>query len=250
MYQIFTCFILVFLAHNSLSGQTSTGNEAVLKVEPRQVNKSTTLDAMDTDYEEVSSIRLTNNSNQRLQLRYDKVIDIQPQAWRSIVFRKGSNQSPGRSGSFDSGTFTINAGETVEFQLIVQPNGIGGTGRIRIPFVDAQRPGRPLATASFRIEIDQLGQQTNETPALRPSIRVYPNPAPKAFFIELPRNERFGRVEVYNTLGRRMKVFNEEPGPDGFDIERLPEGLYLVNIYNSQGEKLRTLRLLHPRGGA
>ncbi|MEL6802753.1 MAG: T9SS type A sorting domain-containing protein [Bacteroidota bacterium] len=248
MRRIFTCLVFTLLLSPYLLSQSAS--EVLLEVEPRQVEKSTTLDEVDVDYEEVSSIRLTNRGTRSLQLRYDKVIDIQPPAWRSIVFRRGNSNAPGRTGSSNSGTFTISAGQTIEFQLIVQPNGIGGEGRIRIPFVDDQRPGRPLATASFRISINQLGQQTNEVPSLRPSIRVYPNPAPKAFFVELPRSERFGRVEVYNTLGRRMKIFNEEAGPNGFDIESLPEGLYLVNIYNARGEKLRTLRLLHPRGGA
>ncbi|MEM6397216.1 MAG: T9SS type A sorting domain-containing protein [Bacteroidota bacterium] len=248
MHHIFTCISFLVISVVGIRAQSSA-DAITLDLEPSQVERNTVLDNIDPDYEEVCSVRLTNVSGRSLQLRYDKILDHQQSGWRSVVFRRGGIGFSGDSGASDSGIFQIGKEETVEFQLIIQPNSISGNGRIRIPFVDAQNPGRPLATASFKISITQRGQRVNEAPSIKPSIRVFPNPAPEMFFVELPRNERFGRVEVFNTLGRRLKVFNEQT-EDGFDIKNLPEGLYLVNIYNDRGVKLRTLRLLHPRGGA
>lgn len=223
-----------------------------LSIEPAQVEKRIVVDDLDLDFEDISTIQLTNMSATPLRLRYDKIVDLQPEGWRTIVYRKDGRNRPGSSGQTNGGTFNLGAFESVEFYLILQPNGVPGEGRVRLPFLNAGQPGRPLATASFNLTVLHQSQADNDPNfgGRRPSLRVYPNPAIESFFVEFPPNKQFGKVEVFNTLGRRLRSFNEPAGEDGYDIEDLPEGLYLINIYDATGMKLKTLRLLHRRFGA
>ena len=68
--------------------------------------------------------------------------------------------------------------------------------------------------------------------------------------MEAPPGTKLGRIEVSNTLGNRLKRFDRPAGKDGYDVEGLPDGLYLISIYDDKGKKLKTLRLLHRQYGA
>ena len=240
--------ILVF---NLLATVAVLAQTVELSIEPAQVEKHIVVDDLDLDFEDISTIQLTNMSSTPLRLRYDKIIDLQPEGWETIVYRKEAGNRPGTNAS-ESGVFSLGAYESVEFYLILQPNGVPGAGRIRLPFVNANLPGRPLATAAFNLTVLNQSQADNDPSygGRRPSLRVYPNPAVENFFVDFPPNKPFGRVEVYNTLGRRLRSFTEPAGEEGYNIEDLPEGLYLINIYDAAGMKLKTLRLLHRRFGA
>jgi len=57
-------------------------------------------------------------------------------------------------------------------------------------------------------------------------------------------------VEISNALGNRLRKYDRPDGKQGYDVENLPDGLYLISIYDDKGKKLKTLRLLHRQFGA
>lgn len=241
--------------------------EEVLRVEPGNVVQEIVVDNLDESYQDMTTFVVTNNSNRLIQLAYQLRMGEKPRSWNYGIFNGSTSSTPyllDRSTSSQGRAVPLAPGQSATFYIVLEPNGISGSGRAEVLFSDLTIPGRILATASFATKILRRPMlngnsssangltETTTTPD-RPeptSVRLYPNPARERFFVEAPAGTKIGRVEVSNTLGRRLRRFDEPAGEDGYDIEQLPDGLYLISIYDDRGKKLKTLRLLHRRFGA
>lgn len=244
------CVLLLFWC-NSLFAQAIE-----LGIVPNRVDKEVSVSLLDLDFEEISTIVLTNNDNRELQLQWEKTLINQPQGWESLVCSKTPNYAPFQNDSTsefveDRRPFRLAPGESLEFYLILRPNGKTGQGRIKLVFSDLTQPGKSLGEAVFNLQVNRNPLAQQEEDSSKPKVlRIYPNPAIENFFVEVPSSKKLGRVEVVNTLGRKLKTFDKPAGPEGYDIDDLPEGIYLINIYDADGNKLKTLRLFHRRFGA
>ncbi len=75
----------------------------------------------------------------------------------------------------------------------------------------------------------------------KPSVglhRIFPNPTSGIIFIENRNNEAIRTVDLYTTMGRRVRTFHQNvaPGITGrFDPGQLPAGLYFVVIRGRNG---------------
>ena len=143
-------------------------------------------------------------------------------------------------------------GESAFFYVVLRPDGVLGEGSTEVRFYDLATPGSALVTTTFTTQITRRPATRDRAPEQRPApttVNLYTNPARERFFIESPANQPIGRVEISNTLGRMLKRFDRYDS-EGYDIEKLPDGLYLISIYDPSGKKLKTLRLLHRQFGA
>jgi len=52
------------------------------------------------------------------------------------------------------------------------------------------------------------------------------------------------RIDLYNTLGGKVRSFYFPQAGDSFEAGDLPQGVYLVSLVDSNGKVIRTLRLL------
>ncbi|MEL6276543.1 MAG: T9SS type A sorting domain-containing protein, partial [Bacteroidota bacterium] len=207
------------------------------------------------EFEDISTVKVYNRSNRELQLLWDKQIEGKPGAWELLFCSKSPNFAPFRNTlnsnlEEDRHPIRIGPGEEAEFYLILRPNGEVGKCRVKVPFSSLAQPGHQIGSAIFDLKVSRRAEGATSTTTGRKSLRVYPNPAIEQFYVETPNSIKLGKVEVYNTLGRKIKTFDRPPGPDGYPIDELPEGIYLINLYDDHGKKLRTLRLFHRRFGA
>lgn len=226
------------------------GNDG-LRVEPAAIDKEIAVDNLDENFEDVTAVVVTNISGRTVSLARRTIDGRHPGVWRYTTL------SPGRRGipyvsdaNADDRPVTLATGESATFYVVLRPEGVAGSGTTELRFSDLTVPGTTLGSATLSTRISRTATET-EAQGPPTAVRLYPNPAVDRFFVEVPRGVDLGRVEVTNTLGRRIKRF-ERPseGSDGYDISKLPDGLYLISIFDDSGKKLKTLRLLHRSFGA
>ncbi len=242
----------------------------VLRVEPGNVVKEVVVDDLDKDYQDITNVTVTNVSGRTIQLVQEQLVGSKPRAWKYGTFSRRSRTAPyvlSEDDGHGDSPVRLAPGESASFYIVLQPEGISGEGTIEVRFSDLTVPGNILATSTFATKVIRRPRVNAATPpslplstaayeaaaANRPvptDVRLYPNPAYERFFVEAPPGVKLGKIEVANTLGKRLRTFDRPMGKDGYEIQDLPDGLYLVSIYDSQGKKLKTLRLLHRRFGA
>jgi hypothetical protein len=244
---------LLLLCTFPAAGQSGSA----LRVEPAEISKEIGVDNLDEDFEDVTAVVVTNNSGRTLQLMRETVSGKRPRAWSFRTLDRLSRTAPyvmTEDEQSSGRAIPLGPGQSATFYVVLRPDGVAGSGSAELRFSDLTLPGTVLGSATISARILQEdGAGTVEPSQPRPpvtSVRLYPNPATDRFFVEAPRGTRIGRVEVTNTLGRQIRSFETDAGTEGYNIRSLPDGLYLISVYDAGGKKLKTLRLLHRQFGA
>ncbi|NJC26675.1 T9SS type A sorting domain-containing protein [Neolewinella antarctica] len=231
-----------------------------LLIEPANVTKEVTVDDLDKRYQDITNVTVTNRSNRTIDLVQEQVDGTMPTNWTYGTFSRRTETAPfivPRNKVQEAAPVRLGPGEMATFSVVLSSGGSTGTGTVGVIFTDANLPGVILGTGNFTTRIvrraNAASTENGRPAARRPnptSVALYPNPARERFFVESPAGTNLGRVDVANTLGKRLLSFPKPSGKEGYDIEKLPDGLYLISIYDDRGKKLKTLRLLHRRFGA
>ncbi|TXF83358.1 T9SS type A sorting domain-containing protein [Neolewinella aurantiaca] len=234
--------------------------QSVLRVEPANVAKDVVVDDLDKDYQDITTITVTNTGSGTVQLTKKQVVIGKPRPWKYGTFSQGSPLVLSAANQESSRPVSLRPGASATFQVVLEPAGIAGDGRVEVQFFDLSNPGNMLGKATVTAEIIQRSGSSPSTSgqgggnfSSRPvptSVNLFPNPARERFFVEAPPGTKIGRVEVSNALGNRLRKYDRPDGKQGYDVEDLPDGLYLISIYDDKGKKLKTLRLLHRQFGA
>ena len=90
----------------------------------------------------------------------------------------------------------------------------------------------------------QSAQSTSEVPSFRfhkPSFKVFPNPATEYFQLK-DESETVSRINVYNIVGKKIKTF-EVDVEKKYYVDRLPKGMYLVQLLGQNNKIIATQRL-------
>ncbi len=223
-----------------------------LRIEPANVNKEVVVDDMRDGYQDITNITVTNTSTRTISLAREQTVVSKPKDWDYGTFSRRTETAPfivPRTDADQDKPIRLAPGERATFTVVLDSDGSTGTGSVDIGFTDASAPGVTLGSATFTTRIVRR-EASPVTPPKPTSVKLYPNPAREQFFIDVPPDVRLGRVDVSNALGKRLLRFNDAAGKDGYNIEKLPDGLYLISIFDDRGRKLKTLRLLHRRFGA
>src|SRR5690606_19874732 len=129
-------------------------------------------------------------------------------------------------------------GETMQFQIHVNPAMLCGTADYEVTFIDMEDPTNTLATVSGEVVIC-TATSTNQ-PGSGSGLTVFPNPTTDYFQVSDTPGLRY--VEVFNIVGSRMRSFDAVPQKQYF-IGDLNEGVYLVRLVAGNGKVLKTIRL-------
>lgn len=233
-----------------------------LRVEPANVGKDVVLEEIEKGYQDVTTVTVTNTGDQTIQVVSQQVVIGKPRAWRYGTFNRRSQSSaytitPANQGNGQP--VSLRPGASASFQVVLEPAGVAGDGRVEVRFLNGSASGKQIGKATVTTEITQRnasaagGQNGGGNFSSRPvptSVNLFPNPARERFFVEAPPGTTIGRVEISNALGNRLRKYDRKDGKQGYDIDNLPDGLYLISIYDDKGKKLKTLRLLHRQFGA
>lgn len=223
-----------------LQGQTS------LTIEPAMVKKQVMADLSDLGYEEVIKVVISNPTDETQELRWDKVVEYQPYSWESQVCDKVASYPPQVVTNFDPlqgmrAPIILAPGEEFDLYLTILPYSTTGQIKIEIPFRPIDDPETIVGKAVFQINIiDEREQSSRNRGTTR--ARLFPNPVIDRFFVAGAPD--LSRLEVFNTLGSRVKVFNNPQPGDSFFVGDIPQGVYLVSLVDEQGNVVRTIRML------
>lgn len=72
-------------------------------------------------------------------------------------------------------------------------------------------------------------------------LAVYPNPATD--FIMLKNSVGVREVKIFNLIGRQVKSFDSIAKGNTYPVADLPNGMYLVQLINNQGDVMITHRM-------
>lgn len=226
--------LLFTLALCSLQAQEA------LVFDPHPINVSDYINVNDNDYELVGYATVTNNSDEAISLRWERIIVDMPDGWEVQVCDLNLCYSTSVYSNFVPGEIEIpvvlNPGESTNMDVHVKPRGIAGTASIDIELSDTNDPDNIISTGAYTFEALVV---TSTTDLYRQPFSIYPNPT--ADYISL-RGQGVDRIVIYNILGRQMRAFNHDSGQRHF-IGDLPNGLYLASLINDEQGTLKTVRL-------
>lgn len=242
MKQTLPLLLVGFFVLNLLPAQSGA-----LLIEPAEVRKQVTVGGFEATYEESAKVTVTNTSGRTLRLRWDKQVSYQPIGWESQVCDKVASYPPAVATNYDpllgiQAPVVLAPGEAFDLYLNVFPYNISGQTRVEIPFRDINGGDDILGTATFQISIFEESVVAPGHSANQGQARLFPNPVTDRFFVAGAPG--LSRIEVYNTLGRLVKAYDQPREGDSYPVDDLPQGVYLVSLVDDNGKVIRTVRML------
>lgn len=217
-----------------------------LQVEPANIRKQVNISVDEVSFEENMKVAVTNTSNRRIRLRWDKNIYYMPYTWESQVCDKEASYPPSINSNYDPiqgivAPVSLDPGESFDLFLTISPYNTTGQCKIEIAFRELNKPNQVLGTAVFEVNIIDT-EDSAKLAELGNRIKVYPNPVHDRFF--LTNAPALSRVDIYNTLGRKIRSYEKPQVGDSYPAGDLPQGVYLLSLVDENGKVIRTLRLL------
>lgn len=126
-----------------------------------------------------------------------------------------------------SNSFTLKKGKSGLLSFKITPNGKVGTGKINIG-LSLNGASGPFDTITFNVNSWANGVSSS---AKLPDLSVYPNPAQNEITINYDSKFNY-QIDIVNIIGNRVRSYNNVDGPVKLDISDLPDGVYIVKIFD------------------
>lgn len=237
MKQTLPIFILLFFA-TTLIGQS------LITVSPGTYQGVLRVDLSKELLLQEPTVTLTNNTDTAIAIRWERFELERPAEWETQVCDPNDCYVPIVNSNIDSllglnAPMLIPANDSVKISVYVNPMNTSGTGKFVLDFALANQPDSIIETANFEVEVTSLVVNTLEK-IRQQDIRIYPNPATDYF--QLTQTENIDRVSIVNLIGRQVGAFRVYPGAR-YDVNYLPDGMYLVSLINDDYGVVKTMRL-------
>jgi Secretion system C-terminal sorting domain len=174
-------------------------------------------------------VKVINSSNQTASLLWSRRVSDGPAEWLTWVCDANLCYTP-EVGSI------VTAGDTVEFQMHLNPRLVNGTADYNVTITDLE--GNPLAVIDGEVCIPTCTTGTKESSDVK--LSVFPNPTTDYFQISDLAGLRY--IELFNIVGNKIRSFDAAPARQYY-VGDLSEGMYLVRLMDSTKKILKTVRL-------
>jgi hypothetical protein len=233
MKYILPVFIFLLTAYSGVAQK--------IVASPSIVEQSVVADLSDFSTELELPGKITNTSDQTIQIKWSQTLWDQPFEWQTEISDKDNYYLADQKGYTDNDfilPLSLEPGESFDLTIFIYPNGRAGTATYAIDIIDTKDPSAILETMVFYMSIEHLDK--GDAITIR-NVKVFPNPARDYF--ELTPNQMVDKITLYNSIGQRVKTFVAERGVK-YDVTSIPNGLYLVELMDEKGKTLKTVRLL------
>jgi len=181
-------------------------------------------------------VKVVNTSNQSASLLWSRRVTDSPSEWLTWICDANLCYTPEVGSCPQSKPNIIAAGDTVEFQMHLNPRNVNGTADYNVTISDLE--GNTLAVIDGDVCIPSCTTGTKETSDVK--LSVYPNPTSDYFQISDLTGLRY--IELFNIVGNKIKSFDAAPARQYY-VGDLSEGMYLVRMMDSGKKILKTVRL-------
>lgn len=203
-----------------------------ISVDPNPVETVGTI--ADSDIE--TNVFIKNTSSSEIQLFWRRVVVDAPAEWASYICDENNCYLPTTNECPMNKPNVIGAGQTIDFQLHIQPAGVEGDGQINVEFYEPNDPNTVLDTLIVNFNV---GTTTSIKDISKNDIRIFPNPTTDFFQIN---DGNVAEVTIFNIVGNPVTSFVAFPGKR-YDVTDLKDGLYLVRMTDDSQKVLKTVRL-------
>ena len=209
-------------------------------------NQDLTVENLDLE----AHVAVTNNNNAPISLIWNRIVKENcPEEWDTQICDNNLCYFYTINSNVDEAVglnepFVLQANETFDgFILHVLPRTVPGCCRVKVEFSTVENPDEIIETAIFDVSVNtpscDFSVSTAEI-AEAQLVSVFPNPTTDAF--TLSNNDVVSQVDVYNSLGQKLKTFDFTNG-EYMDIADLTSGVYSLQLKNKKGETLNALIL-------
>lgn len=199
-------------------GQLSVSTESIESSLEVGVNKELT-------------VYVTNNSSEAVDVQWTRTQDL-PQLWSSWVCDKNLCYTASTSQE----EFTLQAGEESYMKVTFSPTEVTGTGVVTLNLVDINDENNAVTInytgTAFSVSNDDLA---------RNPIHIYPNPATN--HIALSDADGISSMEIYNVIGKKVRVMKNVRSSTPYDVSGLDSGIYLIRLLDRNGDEVVTKRI-------
>lgn len=228
-------FIFVFLLTANLSAQSD------VQILPSSLEYVLTTDLSQSSAEAIARTIVINRSERTIDLVWEReqLLEKCPDVWTVRICDKNKYHAASTYSNVMDGInepVELNPGDSTILDLHVLPNGASGSCPLEIELKDVDDPKSVFRMASFNLTVNDYSAPA----ASSSSLRVFPNPTTQYFSI--PNNDRVKKIFVSNILGKRVRTFDTVFN-GRYDINSLPDGIYLISMVDGQGKVLKTVRL-------
>lgn len=226
MFKIILTSILLFSVL-LLQGQNTFHVSTAYATKQGQINK-----------EVAPSVVLRNLTNRTLELRWEIKKTNLSEGWQAIVCDHQCYTT-----LMSSKTFKLEPSEVLhDFKVSFRPNGKEGMGNVEIVLYDVSDKDGTEQTVTFSGAAQNVHTSTPGFSKETTAPKIFPNPAIQYVYLRDDYN-RVKLIEIYNVVGRKMEHFSVNHDGEKYDISRLPRGMYMVRMHDSNGNIVRTQRI-------
>jgi hypothetical protein len=120
------------------------------------------------------------------------------------------------------------------------------------------RPEKKQGAATIEVKVFEVGNESNTVTGrylfstttraketnVNNNIRIYPNPTVDYF--QLTDDDGVDKVVIYNIIGRQIRSYKVTDNAK-YNVNDLPEGLYIIRLLTANGSTVKTIRLSRSR---
>lgn len=129
------------------------------------------------------------------------------------------------------------SGQQAEFIFHLWPRGKEGISQICIELYDSNSFDNLVEEVCINFDIKKsssiVAQEIED-------MYLFPNPATDGFSIK--NDEKVSKLAIYNIVGKKLMEMGHSKNAS-YDISHLDQGLYLVRMYDNQGQVMKVSRL-------
>lgn len=177
---------------------------------------------------------LRNQTSEDIDIRWVRETVYIHSGWQSAICDPVRCYLP----HVDEASFVLPANDTAVLDAHLYPMQMEGDSAVLRVHVINESSGNDTMVIPYRFYQEQASSVQTQEAA---DVILYPNPASTYFKV---RSEvAIGSVEVYDILGKQIKIVKTNATTAHVDVLDLMKGIYIVRIKDNRGNTLKTQRL-------